>query len=293
MAGNARPVHEDVMEYFEVEQRGPIQIWKINNPPMNYMTGPLSRELVQLIGKLEGDDSTRVLIITGGVEGKFITHYSVDELAASGGNDPGETLRVMPRFFAASHRTLNRIMLLPQAVISAINGDCMGGGYELALACDFRLAADGPYQIGLIEVLLGLLPGGGGTQRLTRLIGRGAALEALMFGTAYSPAEAHRIGMVNRVVQPGQLMTTAMQWAETLAQRPPRSIAAIKRCVYLGGDRDLETGLYVERNEMAGLIISEDARTSMETYNAAVAKDPTQARNNFLRGIGLPPTKGR
>jgi enoyl-CoA hydratase len=281
------------MQYFEVEQHGPIQIWKINNPPMNYMTGPLSRELVQLIGKLEGDDNSRVLIITGGVEGKFITHYSVDELAASGGNDPGETLRVMPRFFAASHRTLNRVMLLPQAVIAAINGDCMGGGYELALACDFRLAADGPYQIGLIEILLGLLPGGGGTQRLTRLIGRGPALEALMFGTAYSPADAHRLGMVNRVLPPEQLMPTAMQWAETLAKRPPRSIAAIKRCVYLGSDRDLETGLYVERNEMAGLIISEDARTSMGAYNAAVAKDPMEARNNFLRGIGLPPTKGR
>ena len=185
---------------------------------MNYMTGPLSRELVQLIGKLEGDDATRVLIITGGVEGKFITHYSVDELAASAA-DPAECLRVMPRFFAASHRTLNRVMLLPQAVIAAINGDCMGGGYELALACDFRLAADGPFQIGLIEILLGLLPGGGGTQRLTRLIGRGPALEALLFGTVYKPREAHRIGMVNRVVPPEQLMSTAMQWAETLAQR--------------------------------------------------------------------------
>jgi enoyl-CoA hydratase len=280
------------MEYFDVEQRGPIQIWKIKNPPMNYMTGPLSRELVQLIGKLEGDDNTRVLIITGGVEGKFITHYSVDELAASAA-DPAECARVMPRFFAASHRTLNRVMLLPQAVIAAINGDCMGGGYELALACDFRLAADGPYQIGLIEILLGLLPGGGGTQRLTRLIGRGPALEALLFGTAYSPAEAHRIGMVNRVVAPDKLMSTAMEWAETLASRPPRSIAAIKRAVYLGGDRDLETGLYVERNEMANVVISEDSRNLMRAYNEAVAKDPMEARNNFLRGIGIPPAKGR
>ena len=280
------------MQYFDVEQKGPIQIWKIKNPPMNYMTGPLSRELVQLIGKLEADDHTRVLIITGGVEGKFITHFSVDELAAQAA-DPAECARVMPRFFAASHRTLNRVMLLPQAVIAAINGDCMGGGYELALACDFRLAADGPYQIGLIEILLGLLPGGGGTQRLTRLIGRGPALEALLFGTAYSPAEAHRIGMVNRVVPPEKLMSTAMEWAETLAKRPPRSVAAIKRAVYLGGDRDLETGLYVERNEMAGVIISEDARNLMGAYNAAVARDPMAARNEFLKGKGIPPSKGR
>jgi enoyl-CoA hydratase/carnithine racemase len=145
----------------------------------------------------------------------------------------------------------------------------------------------------LIEILLGLLPGGGGTQRLTRLIGRGPALEALLFGTAYSPAEAHRIGMVNRVVPPEKLMSTAMEWAEVLAKRPPRSIAAIKRAVYLGGDRDLETGLYVERNEMASVIVSEDARTLMGAYNAAVAKDPMAARSEFLKGVGLPPTKGR
>jgi enoyl-CoA hydratase len=246
---------------------------------------------VQLIGRVEGDEQTRVLIITGGVEGKFITHYSVDELAASAA-DP-ESARVMPRFFAASHRTLNRVMLLPQAVIAAINGDCMGGGYELALACDFRLAADGPYQIGLPEVLLGLLPGGGGTQRLARLIGRGPALEALLFGAVYSPAEALRLGMVNRVVPPAALMATATQWAENLAARPPRSVAAIKRCVYLGSDRDLETGLYVERSEMAGIVGSEDARTLMGAYNAAVAKDPMAARSGFLKGVGLPPTKGR
>src|SRR5260370_34020892 len=99
----------------------------------------------------------------------------------------------MPRFFAASHRTLNRVMLLPQAVIAAINGDCMGGGYELALACDFRLAADGPVPIGLIEIFVGLMAGGGGTQRVTPVNGRGPALVACVFGTAYRPAEGHRI----------------------------------------------------------------------------------------------------
>jgi len=88
-------------------------------------------------------------------------------------------------------------------------------------------------------------------------------------------------------------MSTAMEWAEALAKRPPRSIAAIKRSVYLGSDRDLETGLYVERNEMAGIIISEDARTLMGAYNQVVARDPMKARSEFLKGIGLPPTKGR
>ncbi len=101
------------------------------------------------------------------------------------------------------------------------------------------------------------------------------------------------MGMVNRVVAPEKLMALAMDWAQTLARRPPRSVAAIKRAVYLGSDRDLETGLFVERTEMRDVICSEDARTLMGAYNAAVAKDPMAARSQFLRGVGIPETKGR
>jgi enoyl-CoA hydratase len=188
---------------------------------------------------------------------------------------------------------LDRIMLMPKVVIAAINGDCMGGGYELALACDFRLAADGAYQIGLPEAVLGILPGGGGTQRLPRLIGRGRALEVMLFGNVYHPREAERLGMVNRVLAPETLMSFAMGWARTLAKRPPRSIAAIKRAVYLGADRDLEAGLYIERTEMRDVMCTEDARTIMNAYNAAVRRDPMAARSDFLKGIGVPEAKGR
>jgi len=188
---------------------------------------------------------------------------------------------------------LNRLMLLPEVVIAAINGDCMGGGHELALACHLRLAADGPFQIGLPEATLGILPGGGGTQRLPRLIGRGRALEVMLFGNVYSPREAERMGMVNRVIAPETLMPFALSWARALAKRPPRSIAAIKRAVYLGADRDLEAGLYIERCEMRDVMTSEDARTFMNAYNAAVAKDPMAARSNFLNGFGIPEAKGR
>jgi enoyl-CoA hydratase/carnithine racemase len=188
---------------------------------------------------------------------------------------------------------LDRIMLMPKVVIAAINGDCMGGGYELALACDFRLAADGPYQIGLPEAVLGILPGGGGTQRLPRLIGRGRALEVMLFGNVYHPREAERLGMVNRVLAPETLMSFAMGWARTLAKRPPRSIAAIKRAVNLGADRDLEAGLYIERTEMRDVMCTEDARTIMNAYNAAVRKDAMAARSDFLKGIGVPEAKGR
>jgi enoyl-CoA hydratase/carnithine racemase len=280
------------MEYFKVEQQDAIQIWTIHNPPMNYLTAPMTQELTQLIGKVENDEKTRALIMTGGIEGKFITHYSVDELAQAAA-DPAECARSFPMLEEGFHRMLNRLMLMPKAVIAAINGDCMGGGYELALACDFRLAADGPYQIGLPEALLGILPGGGGTQRLPRLIGRSRALEVMLFGNVYHPREAEHLGMVNRVIAPDALMSFALGWARTLAQRPPRSIGAIKRAVYLGADRDLDSGLYVERCEMREVMCSEDARTFMGAYNQVVAKDPMMARSEFLTGVGIPEAKGR
>jgi len=280
------------MKYFTVEQHEYVQVWTISNPPMNYMTAPMAGELLQIVGKAENDADTRAIIITGGIEGKFITHYSVDELAAMAA-DSAQCARVFPEMEAGFHRMLNRLMLMPKVVIAAINGDCMGGGYELALACDLRLAADGPFQIGLPEATLGILPGGGGTQRLPRLVGRGRALEVMLFGNVYSPREAERMGMVNRVIAPETLIAFAMSWARTLAKRPPRSIAAIKRAVHLGADRDLESGLYVERCEMRDVMVSEDARTFMNAYNAEVAKDPMAARSNFLNGFGIPEAKGR
>jgi enoyl-CoA hydratase len=280
------------MTHFTVQQDGHVQVWTMSNPPMNYMTAPMSRELLELVGRAEADENTRAIVLTGGVDGKFITHYSVDELAALAA-DPSECARIFPELSAGFHRMLDRLMLLPKAVIAAINGDCMGGGYELALACDFRLAADGPYQIGLPEAILGILPGGGGTQRLPRLIGRARALEVMLFGNVYHPREAERMEMVNRVLPPETLMPFAMGWARTLAKRPPRSIAAIKRAVYLGADRELAAGLYVERSEMRDVMCSADARNLMRAYNELVARDPMAARSNFLNGFGVPEAKGR
>ena len=280
------------MKYLKAEQHEHVQVWTLSNPPMSYMIAPMAGELLELIGKAENDRETRAIVITGGVAGKFITHYSVGELAEMAA-DAAECSRIFPEMEAGFHRMLNRLMLLPQAVIAAINGDCMGGGYELALACDLRLAADGPFQIGLPEATLGILPGGGGTQRLPRLIGRGRALEVMLFGNVYGPREAERMGMVNRVLAPETLMPFALSWARALAKRPPRSIAAIKRAVHLGADRDLEAGLYVERCEMRDVMTSEDARTFMNAYNAEVAKDPMAARSNFLNGFGIPEAKGK
>src|SRR5260370_16477121 len=145
------------MKYFTVDQHEQVKAWTIHNPPMNYMTAPMSQELLELIGRAESDANTRAIILTGGIDGKFITHYSVDELAAMA-DDPAACAQIFPSASAGFHRMLDRIMLMPKAVIAAINGDCMGGGYELALSCDFRLAPERPYQLGLPEAVLDIFP---------------------------------------------------------------------------------------------------------------------------------------
>src|SRR5258705_1807446 len=138
------------MKHFKIEQHENVQVWTMTNPPMNYMTAPMTEELTDLIGRVEDDANTRAIILTGGIDGKFITHYSVDELAAMAA-DPAACAQQFPALSAGFHRMLDRIMLMPKAVIAAINGECMGRGHEFALACYFRLAADCPYHLGLSE----------------------------------------------------------------------------------------------------------------------------------------------
>jgi enoyl-CoA hydratase len=245
------------MEYFKFEQRGHVQVWTITNPPMNYMTAPMAQELLELIGRAERDESTRAIVITGGIDGKFITHYSVDELAQAAA-DPAECARTFPEAEAGFHRMLDRIMLMPKAVIAAINGDCMGGGYELALSCDFRLAADGPYQIGLPEAVLGILPGGGGTQRLPRLVGLGNAFKLLYTGEPVPAAEAFRIGLVDEVVPAADLMTRARALAETIAAKSPVALRYIKEALRASTRAPLDEGLRLERTLFALAFSSTD-----------------------------------
>ena len=118
------------MKHWSVERHDHVEVWTYRNPPMNYFIGPGAGELLELIAKAEADADLRAIILTGGIEGKFITHYSVDELAQMAA-DPAECARVFPEMELGYHRMLDRIMLMPKAVIAAINGDCMGGGYEL------------------------------------------------------------------------------------------------------------------------------------------------------------------
>jgi len=165
-----------------------------------------------------------------------------------------------------AHQVLDRFAAEAPVFIAAIGGHALGGGYEIALACDLRVAAEGGYRIGLPEVTLGLLPGTGGTQRLPRLIGRGRALELMTTGRTVTADEAHRLGMVDRLVPAGDLERTVAELAASLAVGAPLAIAAVKRAVHDGLDGPLADGLQAELEQLAPLFASEDAREGMAAF---------------------------
>ena len=165
-----------------------------------------------------------------------------------------------------AHQVLDRFAAEAPLFVAAIAGHALGGGYEIALACDIRVAAEGRYRIGLPEATLGLLPGTGGTQRLPRLIGRGRALELMTTGRTVTPAEAERLGMVDRLIPAGEFDQAVADLAASLAGGAPLAVAAITRVVNDGLDRPLPDALDRELEELAALFASEDAREGMTAF---------------------------
>ena len=261
-------------KYLQTRHEGPVLIATMSNPPRNLLNAPMVEELHTLVDALVDDAETRVLVLTGGAEGIFITHYDVGELSTL-----SDAVRAAPTASAAPAgpparpaqlHPLNRLSLklaaLPQPVIAAINGTAMGGGCELALACDFRIAARGG-MIGLPEVRVGILPGAGGTQRMTHLIGAAKALELMLLGNAVDADTAAALGLVHRAVDPADLMREAMALANELASRPPLSIALIKQCVQMALEpRPIDERLAFESAKFMETMRSEDASRLMRAY---------------------------
>jgi enoyl-CoA hydratase len=163
------------------------------------------------------------------------------------------------------HAILLKLETLPQPVIAAVNGFALGGGNEIALACDFIYASE-TAQFGLPEINLGLIPGYGGTQRLPRLIGKSMAKEMIFTGKMISAAEAKAIGLVNRVCAPEALMETVMKTAKVIAAKGRVPLRAAKQAINDGGNADLKTGIGIEVNHFAMTMISGDAKEGMSAF---------------------------
>ena len=263
-------------EFIKTERQGSTVIARLSNPPRNLLNAKMVVELAALTRAVEEDDAARSLVLTGDAEGVFITHYDVGELSTAsdrvreqeppaGGQDPPARDRAVE--LHGMHKLLLYMQAMSKPVLAAINGTAMGGGCELALACDFRYIARGSI-IGLPEVRVGILPGAGGTQRMARLLGTAKALELMLLGEVVSAEEAERIGLVHKAVEPAQLLPQTLALATELASRPPLSIALIKRCVLQGSELPLVDALRLEQEAFMETMRSDDASRLMRGFQA-------------------------
>ena len=237
-----------------------IALVTLNRPEMlNALNSKLAEELEQVAGEIGADDSIRVMIITGAGRA-FSAGADIQELMSPGESFIGSQLvKGKPLTF------FNRIEDLDKPVIGAINGLAIGGGCELALACDLRIAS-AEAKFGFGEIKIGLIPAGGGTVRSPRMIGIAKAKEMLFFGDPINADEAYRIGLVNKVVPLELLLDEAKKWAKTLAQRPPLALKAAKSCVNVGMQMPLLAALNFEVKEQAILFNTEDKNEGMRAF---------------------------
>jgi enoyl-CoA hydratase/carnithine racemase len=240
------------------EIQGRVAWITLDRPPANSYDAGFLEELDQAIGQV-AEAEVAVAVVRSASEKFFSAGADVKAFLERSADEN----MVMCR---RAHQVLDRFAAESPLFVAAIAGHALGGGYEIALACDIRVAAEGRYRIGLPEVTLGLLPGTGGTQRLPRLIGRGRALELMTTGRTVTPAEAERLGMVDRLVPAGELEQAVAGLAGSLAAGAPLAVAAITRVVNDGLDRSLPDALDRELEELAALFASEDAREGMTAF---------------------------
>jgi enoyl-CoA hydratase len=228
------------------EKKEGIATITLNRPDrLNAIDYQLYLELDGLTTEIEYDPEARVVIITGAGKG------------FCAGADIKPDAKAPP--VGRRYSFFNRIEDMGKPVIAAINGACNGGGLEIALCCDFRIASEGA-TFGLGEVKLGSMPAAGGTARLPRLIGIGRAKEFLYFGNRVDAQEAFRIGMINKVVPPAELLPEANRWAAELCERPPLSLKALKYCVNVGMQVDLASAVEYEAKQAVILSKTEDIK---------------------------------
>jgi len=233
-----------------IERDGGVAILTVNRPKvLNALNTQTLDELRRAILELKRDDSVRAVILTGAGEKSFVAGADINELAT-------QTPTSGREHAIAGQHILDLVEHLGKPVIAAINGYALGGGCELAMACTIRLAAD-TAKLGQPEINLGLIPGYAGTQRLARIVGRGRALELLLTGDQISAQDAHRLGLVNRVVPAADLMTEAKKLAATLAAKAPIAVRYILEAVHKGVEMPFAQAQIFEAT-LFGLVASTD-----------------------------------
>lgn len=240
------------------ERRGRVGFITINRPDKrNALNIKTREEGAALLDELRQDDSVGVVIITGAGDKAFIAGADIAEFA-------GRTA-MMQRDVMTARSLFNAIDTFPKPIIAMVNGYCLGGGCELALACDIRIASD-TASFGQPEINLGIIPGGGGTQRLTRLVGEGKAMEMILAGDIINARTAFEIGLVNQVVPADQLEAKTMEIANRIAEKSPIALSLAKEAVKLASRSSLDEGLRREVDLFALCFSTEDKDEGVNAF---------------------------
>ncbi|GED26108.1 enoyl-CoA hydratase [Brevibacillus agri] len=241
------------------QKEGMVGVVTIDRPDVfNCLNLATLTELRQLVAELAGDRSTRVVVVTGAGDKAFCSGADLKERR-------GMSPEQVEHYIRTIRDTFSELEKLPKPVIAAINGLALGGGTELALACDLRIMSD-QAQIGLTETSLGIIPGAGGTQRLPRLVGKGIAKELIFTARRVQPDEALSIGLVNRVVPAEQLMGAALEMAAQIANNAPLALAQAKFAIDCGGEVELGAGLLIESNAYQLLVPTKDRLEGLAAF---------------------------
>ena len=247
------------MEFIKIDVENYIATITINRPEaLNAMNKIVVAELKNAMEECENNDDVGVIVITGTGDKAFIAGADIKSMQRMSGREALE-------FSREGQEMTMVIENSPKPVIAAINGFALGGGCEIALACDMRIASENA-KFSQPEVALGIIPGWGGTQRLPRLIGKGRAIEMIAGGEMIDAKEALRIGLVNHVVSQQDLMGNTYSLAKSILKNGPTAVGAALKCIHVGYDKDLENGLDIELNAFAELFETNEQREGTTAF---------------------------
>ena len=258
-------------KHLKIEDNGEIIICYLSNPPTHTLTAQGLMEIHDFLDSLASNKKLRVLAFTGAGEDVFIRHYEVGELADSAEKniskekETSKTENNSKKELHGFHKMLLKMRDLDAIVIAGINGNTAGGGCEFSLGCDLRVMSSGDYFIGLPETGVGILPGGGGTQRLARLIGTSRALDLILHGKLIPNTKALEYGIINEILPKDSFIESLKEYCQVLANRAPIALREVKKAIHKGIDLPLEEALLVEQEAFNETMNSKDAARAMRT----------------------------
>jgi enoyl-CoA hydratase/carnithine racemase len=243
----------------EYGREGNVGYITLNNPPANSYDFSFMQELGESIDVAADDEGARAVIFRSAIDRFFSAGADIKAFDANTTEKNMDMIRL-------AHENLGRIAKTPKIFIAQIGATALGGGLEMALACDLRFGAEGEYYLGLPEATLGLLPGNGGTQRLPRLVGVPAAIDLMVTGRRLSPAEAFELGILDRLFPAEQLEEETLKYAQGLAAGAAGAIGSIKLAVHRGIDRPLREALEIEQELLEPLFDGEESREGLRAF---------------------------